>query len=132
MSTTSVFRDGDWKEISRHDVIPGDIVRLFAGSIFDFLTFFALLRYFHASQAEFHTGWFVESLATQTLVRFVIRTLDRMNPSFLAGHAGWVNRRSAASADGWKHTDEQHISAVQNVSRLYPTQDFLVRIAAWR
>lgn len=43
-------------------------------SIFDFLTFFVLLRYFHASQAEFHTGWFVESLATQTLVLFVIRT----------------------------------------------------------
>ena len=29
---------------------------------------------FHASQAEFHTGWFVESLATQALVLFVIRT----------------------------------------------------------
>ena len=43
-------------------------------SIYDFLTFFVLLRYFHASQAEFHTGWFVESLATQTLVLFVIRT----------------------------------------------------------
>jgi Mg2+-importing ATPase len=43
-------------------------------SIYDFLTFFVLLRYLHASQAEFHTGWFVESLATQTLVLFVIRT----------------------------------------------------------
>ena len=44
-------------------------------SIFDFLTFYILLRYFHASQEFFHTGWFVESLATQTLVIFVIRTL---------------------------------------------------------
>lgn len=43
-------------------------------SIFDFLTFFVLLRVFHASEALFHTGWFVESLATQTLVIFVIRT----------------------------------------------------------
>ena len=43
-------------------------------SIYDFLTFFVLLHYFHAGQAEFHTGWFVESLATQTLVLFVIRT----------------------------------------------------------
>ncbi|HEV2200642.1 MAG TPA: magnesium-translocating P-type ATPase [Bryobacteraceae bacterium] len=43
-------------------------------SIFDFLTFYVLLRYFHAPEAEFHTGWFVESLATQTLVLFVIRT----------------------------------------------------------
>lgn len=43
-------------------------------SIYDFLTFFAMLKIFHASQALFHTGWFVESLATQTLVLFVIRT----------------------------------------------------------
>lgn len=43
-------------------------------SIFDFLTFWALLSVFHASEATFHTGWFVESLATQTLVLFIIRT----------------------------------------------------------
>jgi P-type Mg2+ transporter len=43
-------------------------------SIFDFLTFYVLLRFFHAGQLLFHTGWFVESLATQTLVIFVIRT----------------------------------------------------------
>ncbi len=43
-------------------------------SIFDFLTFFMMLWIFHASEALFHTGWFVESLATQTLVLFIIRT----------------------------------------------------------
>ncbi len=43
-------------------------------SIYDFLTFYVLLHFFKASQPEFHTGWFVESLATQTLVLFVIRT----------------------------------------------------------
>ena len=43
-------------------------------SIYDFLTFFALLKVFHASQQLFHAGWFVESLATQTLVIFIIRT----------------------------------------------------------
>jgi P-type Mg2+ transporter len=43
-------------------------------SIFDFLTFYVLLHFFHASEVFFHTGWFVESLATQTLVIFVIRT----------------------------------------------------------
>jgi len=43
-------------------------------SIYDFLTFFALLKLFHASEPLFHTGWFVESLATQTLVLFIIRT----------------------------------------------------------
>ena len=47
-------------------------------SIYDFLTFGVLLWVFHASTNEslFHTGWFVESLATQTLVVFVIRTAD--------------------------------------------------------
>jgi Mg2+-importing ATPase len=44
-------------------------------SLFDFLTFYVLLRVFHASAPAFHTGWFVESLATQTLVLFVIRTM---------------------------------------------------------
>ncbi|GCE11606.1 magnesium-translocating P-type ATPase [Tengunoibacter tsumagoiensis] len=43
-------------------------------SIFDFLTFFIMLRVFNAGETLFHTGWFVESLATQTLVLFVIRT----------------------------------------------------------
>jgi Mg2+-importing ATPase len=43
-------------------------------SLFDFLTFWVLLSVFHAGEELFHTGWFVESLATQTLVLFVIRT----------------------------------------------------------
>jgi Mg2+-importing ATPase len=46
-------------------------------SVFDFLTFFVMLRVFHANAVMFHTGWFVESLATQTLVLFVIRTRQR-------------------------------------------------------
>ena len=33
-----------------------------------------LLKIFSASEQLFHSGWFVESLATQTLVIFVIRT----------------------------------------------------------
>jgi Mg2+-importing ATPase len=44
-------------------------------SVFDFLTFYVLLRCFNASQPFFNTGWFVESLATQTLVIYVIRTM---------------------------------------------------------
>jgi len=43
-------------------------------SVFDFLTFFVMLDLLHAGHSEFRTGWFVESLATQTLVIFVIRT----------------------------------------------------------
>jgi Mg2+-importing ATPase len=43
-------------------------------SLYDFLTFFVLLHFFHAWEVLFHTGWFVESLATQCLILFVIRT----------------------------------------------------------
>jgi len=47
-------------------------------SVFDFLTFYLLTRLFEADETLFHTGWFVESIATQVLVIFVIRT--RRNP----------------------------------------------------
>jgi Mg2+-importing ATPase len=43
-------------------------------SIYDFLTFAVMLRVFHAGSVLFRSGWFVESLVTQTLVIFVIRT----------------------------------------------------------
>jgi Mg2+-importing ATPase len=57
-------------------------------SAFDLLTFFVLLRVFHADPKFFQTGWFVESLCTQTLVLFVIRTYERP----------WRSRPSAALA----------------------------------
>ncbi len=47
-------------------------------SLFDFLTFFIMLKVFSAGEELFHTGWFIESIATQVLVIFVIRT--RNNP----------------------------------------------------
>jgi Mg2+-importing ATPase len=43
-------------------------------SLFDFLMFWILLRVLHFDASSFQTGWFVESLTTQTLVLFVIRT----------------------------------------------------------
>ena len=43
-------------------------------SIFDFITFFILLVIFQANASFFQTAWFVESICTQTLVIFVIRT----------------------------------------------------------
>jgi Mg2+-importing ATPase len=60
-------------------------------SIFDFLTFFILLFFFHASFSipfsissaqihQFQTAWFIESFTTQTLVIFLIRT--RMTPFY--------------------------------------------------
>jgi len=43
-------------------------------SIFDFATYGVLLFVFHASADFFHTGWFMESLCTQTMVIYIIRT----------------------------------------------------------
>jgi Mg2+-importing ATPase len=43
-------------------------------SVFDFLTFFVLLAVFHFHGGAFQTGWFLESIATQTFVVYIIRT----------------------------------------------------------
>jgi Mg2+-importing ATPase len=43
-------------------------------SLFDFLTFFVMLFIFNASEPLFQTAWFIESLTSQTLVIFAIRT----------------------------------------------------------
>jgi Mg2+-importing ATPase len=65
-------------------------------SAYDFLTFYVLLKLFHAPAALFHTGWFVESLATQTLVIFVIRTAS--NPLRAAPSS---QRRPASCSSGF-------------------------------
>jgi P-type Mg2+ transporter len=46
-------------------------------SVFDFVTFYALLYMFGAGEALFQTGWFIESVTTQVLVVFAIRTRRR-------------------------------------------------------
>lgn len=43
-------------------------------SLFDLATFSLLLWVFHADVAEFRSAWFIESMATQILVVFIIRT----------------------------------------------------------
>jgi len=43
-------------------------------SIFDYLTFGVMLFVFHAPPGLFQTAWFLESISTQSLVIFVIRT----------------------------------------------------------
>jgi Mg2+-importing ATPase len=59
----------DMKFIRRFMSVFGPV-----SSIFDFLTFWVMLSILHAGHSEFRTGWFVESIATQTLVIYVIRT----------------------------------------------------------
>jgi Mg2+-importing ATPase len=43
-------------------------------SLFDIITFVSLYKLFHASDVIFHTGWFIESIATELLILFVVRT----------------------------------------------------------
>ncbi|HXK44712.1 MAG TPA: magnesium-translocating P-type ATPase, partial [bacterium] len=55
--------------IKRFMIVMGPV-----SSLFDFITFGVLWFIFHSSEQLFHTGWFLESLLTQTLVIHVIRT----------------------------------------------------------
>jgi Mg2+-importing ATPase len=43
-------------------------------SVFDYLTFGALLTILHATQAQFRTGWFLESVISASLIVLVIRS----------------------------------------------------------
>jgi P-type Mg2+ transporter len=62
---------GHWniKDIQRFMVVFGLI-----SSVFDLVTFAALLLVFHADQATFQTSWFVVSLLTELAVVLVLRT----------------------------------------------------------
>ncbi len=62
-------RRWDNRFISRYMIVFGLV-----SSIFDFLTFGTLLFVFHASVAEFRTGWFIESLLTELVIALVVRT----------------------------------------------------------
>ena len=65
-------------------------------SVFDFLTFTLLLEVFRFGERLFQTGWFMESLATQVLVIFVIRT--RLNPFASRPHPALVVTSIAVAA----------------------------------
>ncbi|ROP58665.1 HAD-IC family P-type ATPase [Curtobacterium sp. PhB115] len=65
-------------------------------SLFDFITFAVLIGVVHASPAEFRTVWFVESLLTQSLVVFVIRT-NRV-PSWRSRPGLWLTIGALGSA----------------------------------
>ena len=56
-------------------------------SLYDFMTFGIMLFFFHSSAMMFRTGWFIESIATQTLVVFIIRT---RKPFYKSAPGKWV------------------------------------------
>jgi len=90
-----VTRPRPWNiaELKRFILFIGPI-----SSIFDYTTFFVMLYIFncwdpsHASL--FQTGWFVESLMTQTLIIHVIRT---NKIPFLQSRASWVLTATTAA-----------------------------------
>lgn len=62
-------RRWDIREIRRFMVLFGLV-----SSVFDGLTFAALLMLFRAGEAQFHTAWFIESLLTELLILLIVRT----------------------------------------------------------
>jgi Mg2+-importing ATPase len=60
----------DMRALVRFTAVMGPL-----SSLFDLATFALLLWVFHADVATFRAAWFIESMATQILVVFVIRTM---------------------------------------------------------
>lgn len=78
----------DMRKLIRFAAVMGPL-----SSAFDLLTFAGLIFLFHASTPHFQTAWFLESMATQILVIFVIRTnglpwADRPNRALVATSIG--------------------------------------------
>jgi Mg2+-importing ATPase len=85
-----IARPQRWRlrDIMRFAAIMGPL-----SSVFDLATFGVLYLLFRTSPETFRTGWFLESIATQTLVVFLIRTRgrpwrDKPNPILLATTLG--------------------------------------------
>jgi len=81
-------RAWDMSEILRFTLIMGTV-----SSLFDFVTFAILLKIYNAGEELFRTAWFLESLLTQILVIFVIRTVhlpwaSRPHPTLVATSFG--------------------------------------------
>jgi len=109
-SQTTIPTDGvdaDWLTKPRQWTI-GKILRFILvlgpiSSIFDYLTFFLMLYVFKCwnNPALFRTGWFVESLFTQTLIIHVIRT---NKIPFIQSRASWpltITSLAIVAAGAW-------------------------------
>jgi Mg2+-importing ATPase len=59
----------DIRLIERFMMVMGPV-----STLFDLITFAVLLLVFHATVGQFRTGWFIESLVTQILMIFMVRT----------------------------------------------------------
>ncbi|MBK8817231.1 MAG: magnesium-translocating P-type ATPase [Methylococcaceae bacterium] len=94
----------DLEELRKPRVMDMNFIRNFMlvigpiSSAFDFLTFYVMLVVLKANETLFQTGWFVESLSTQVLVIFIIRT--RGNPFKSRAHPMLVATSLAVVALG--------------------------------
>jgi Mg2+-importing ATPase len=69
VEATTAARKWDINYIKRFMIVFG-----LQSSLFDVATFVVLLRFFHTGPDQFRSGWFIESLFTQTLILLIIRT----------------------------------------------------------
>jgi Mg2+-importing ATPase len=67
----AIARPAHWdiRLIERFMLVLGPV-----STLFDLLTFGVLLLLFQATETQFRTGWFIESLVTQILMIFAVRT----------------------------------------------------------
>jgi Mg2+-importing ATPase len=92
----------DMRGILRFTILMGAV-----SSVFDAVTFLVLLKVFHADAMLFQTGWFVESIATQILVIFLIRSrrmpwrANRPHPLLIATSLGALGAGVAIALGPW-------------------------------
>jgi Mg2+-importing ATPase len=92
----------DMRGILRFTILMGAV-----SSLFDAVTFVVLLKVFHADATLFQTGWFVESIASQILVIFLIRSrrmpwrASRPHPILIATSLGAVGLGVALALGTW-------------------------------
>ena len=113
-------------------------------SLFDFATFALLFQVFRLDEAGFQSGWFVESLATQTLVVFAIRT--RRRPAWRSRPAlgltltvlvvvaigAWLPVSPLAGWFGFEPLAPQVYAALAGLTALYLVIADRVKLAAFR
>ncbi|MFA5126828.1 MAG: magnesium-translocating P-type ATPase [Patescibacteria group bacterium] len=95
ISQTTIPTDNvDKEQLKRQETLSTEHIKKFIlsigpiSSIFDYITYFTMILAFNCwfNPALFHTGWFIESLLSQTLIIHVIRT--RRLP-FIQSRASW-------------------------------------------
>jgi P-type Mg2+ transporter len=67
-------------------------------SVFDYLTFGALLLLLHAQPEQFRTGWFIESTISASLVVLVVRTRQSIFNSKPGKYLFWATVATVATA----------------------------------